>query len=492
MMVALVPDVQTMGSLGLLAVMALVFVETGLLVGFFLPGDSLLFMTGVLTASGVIHVPIWAVVGGGFLAAAAGDQVGYLIGWHAGDRVFRKPQSRLFTPAHSRRAADLVERHGPRAVVLARFVPIARTFVPVVAGVGKMRYGVFLSMNLLGAAGWTATMISAGYYLGGIPFVVDHIELLTLGLVLASVLPLVGKSLMSTQRHSGAATAHRNASPQAHSVPTASIPHRGDMTTASGARTVPPGPRCLVVVPTYNEAETIERFLEEVLAATTDLGARVLVVDDSSPDGTGALVRKHPAFGSRVHLLSRASKDGLGAAYRAGFGWALAHGYDTVVQVDADGSHPVDRIPAMVVALDEHDLIIGSRYVAGGRTENWSARRRLLSSSANRYVRTVLGLRTHDATAGFRAWRASSLSDFGVLTTDSSGYCFQIECTWRAERGGARVVELPITFTERRAGASKMTGTVALEALVRVVQWRVREISSRTHSHRTAGASRAV
>ncbi|MFA6577116.1 MAG: DedA family protein [Nocardioides sp.] len=207
MMVTFVPHVQTMGTLGLLVVMALVFVETGLLVGFFLPGDSLLFMTGVLTASGVIHLPVWVVVGGVFLAAAAGDQVGYLIGWHAGSRVFRHPQSRLFTPSHARRAALLVERHGPRAVVLARFVPIARTFVPVVAGVGKMRYRVFLTMNLLGAAGWTASMISAGYYLGGIPFVASHIELLTLGLVAASVLPFVGKSLVSTRRHNGAATA---------------------------------------------------------------------------------------------------------------------------------------------------------------------------------------------------------------------------------------------------------------------------------------------
>ncbi|MFA6577117.1 MAG: polyprenol monophosphomannose synthase [Nocardioides sp.] len=264
------------------------------------------------------------------------------------------------------------------------------------------------------------------------------------------------------------------------------------MTTASGARGTAPGSRCLVVVPTYNEAETIELFLGDVLVATADLDARVLVVDDSSPDGTGALVRKHPAFGSRVHLLSRASKDGLGAAYRAGFGWALANGYNTVVQVDADGSHPVERIPAMVAALDRHELVIGSRYVTGGRTENWSARRRLLSSGANRYVRTVLGLRTHDATAGFRAWRASSLIDFGVLATESSGYCFQIECTWRAERGGARVLELPITFTERRAGASKMTGTVAVEALLRVVQWRVRELVDRSHSHRTIGAGRAV
>lgn len=292
----------------------------------------------------------------------------------------------------------------------------------------------------------------------------------------------------------GSATARRAGSnPPAHSVPTGSLPHRGCMTIASGAHgTIAPDSRCLVVVPTYNEAETIELFLADVLAVTAKMDVRVLVVDDSSPDGTAALVRNHPSFGSRVHLLSRASKDGLGAAYRAGFGWALANGYDTVVQVDADGSHPVDRIPAMVAALDRHELVIGSRYITGGRTENWPAQRRLLSSGANIYVRTVLGLESHDATAGFRAWRASSLVDFGLLTTDSGGYCFQIECTWRAERGGARVLELPITFTERRAGASKMTRNVAVEAVLRVVQWRARELWTRSYSARPIAADRAV
>ena len=172
----------------------------------------------------VIDFPIGVVVASVFLAAAAGDQVGYLIGWHAGSRVFRHPQSRLFKPSHARRAALLVERHGPRAVVLARFVPIARTFVPVVAGVGKMRYRAFVTMNLLGAAGWTATMITAGYYLGAIPFVASHIELLTLGLVAASVLPFVGKSLVSTRRHNGAATAPEVRRPhRAGSVPGASL-----------------------------------------------------------------------------------------------------------------------------------------------------------------------------------------------------------------------------------------------------------------------------
>ena len=236
-------------------------------------------------------------------------------------------------------------------------------------------------------------------------------------------------------------------------------------------------PRCLVVVPTYDESETIETFLDEVLTETRSLDASVLVVDDSSPDGTGDLVRAHDAYGDRVQLLSRAAKDGLGAAYRAGFAWAVEKGYDVVVQVDADGSHPVDRIPAMVAALVDHDLVIGSRYVDGGSTAHWPISRRALSLGANLYVRLVLGLRTHDATAGFRAWRSSTLVDLGVLATESSGYCFQIESSWRAERAGARVLEVPITFTERRAGASKMSGDVAFEALTRVAGWRARELA---------------
>ncbi|KQW43963.1 hypothetical protein ASC77_21450 [Nocardioides sp. Root1257] len=256
--------------------------------------------------------------------------------------------------------------------------------------------------------------------------------------------------------------------------------------------TTTPARRCLVVVPTYDEAETIEAFLDQALAATTEIDADVLVVDDSSPDGTGMLVRRHPAFGRRVHLLSRETKDGLGSAYRAGFAWAVERGYDAVVQVDADGSHPVDRITTMVLALFRHDLVIGSRYVFGGSTAGWTSGRRLLSTGANRYARLVLGLRTRDATAGFRAWRTAALLDLGVLDSESSGYCFQIESTWRAERADARVLEVPITFTERRAGASKMSRRVAVEALVRVLQWRAREIAGAVGPARPVGAGSAV
>ena len=234
--------------------------------------------------------------------------------------------------------------------------------------------------------------------------------------------------------------------------------------------------RCLVVVPTYNEALSITRLLDDLLAATGTEGPDVLVVDDSSPDGTGELVRAHPLFGSRVHLLTRTTKDGLGAAYRAGFARALQGGYDAIVQLDADGSHPVDQVPAMVALLASQDLVVGSRYAVGGRTRNWPVKRRALSRAANLYARSLLLLRTKDCTAGFRAWRASALVRTGVLQTTSSGYGFQVENTWRAERAGLRIAEHPITFTDRTDGVSKMTGQVALEAARLVLAWRLAEL----------------
>ncbi|GAA3806619.1 polyprenol monophosphomannose synthase [Nocardioides panacisoli] len=239
------------------------------------------------------------------------------------------------------------------------------------------------------------------------------------------------------------------------------------------------GMRCVIVVPTYNEAATIPTLLAELaqvrsmVVDTVDL----LVVDDGSPDGTADLVRSHPGYGDWVHVLSRTSKDGLGAAYRAGFGEALDRGYDAIVQMDADGSHPVAEVPAMLGLLRDHDLVVGSRYVPGGETVNWPMRRRVLSSGANTYARGVLGLRTRDTTSGFRAWRAAALEAVGVLETASSGYGFQVENTWQAERRGLRIVEHPITFTERTAGASKMTADVAREAARLVLRWRMDELT---------------
>ncbi|MCW2817381.1 MAG: Dolichyl-phosphate beta-D-mannosyltransferase [Marmoricola sp.] len=230
--------------------------------------------------------------------------------------------------------------------------------------------------------------------------------------------------------------------------------------------------RTLVVVPTYDEIENIETAIARVQAASP--GTHVLVVDDNSPDGTGDRVAHHRDLGTTVHLLRRPGKAGLGAAYRAGFAWALDHGYDVVVQMDADLSHPPERVPALVAALEHADMSIGSRYCRGGGVENWSWSRRLISWLGNVYVRLVLGLPVRDATAGFKAYRAEALAEIGAVTSHSNGYCFQIENTWQATRRGLRVVEVPITFTDRALGQSKMSGAIVVEAVVRVLGWRLR------------------
>jgi dolichol-phosphate mannosyltransferase len=232
--------------------------------------------------------------------------------------------------------------------------------------------------------------------------------------------------------------------------------------------------RCLVVVPTYDEAENIDRLLAEV--RRTAPFADVLVVDDRSPDGTAARVARHPDFGRQVWLLERPGKAGLGAAYRAGFAWGLAHGYDRIAQMDADLSHPPERLPALFAALDDAEVAVGSRYVAGGGVRNWAWQRRLLSWAGNVYVRAVLGTGVRDNTAGFKAFRRSALEEIEVLGSASNGYSFQIENTWRATRAGLRVTEVPITFTDRTDGQSKMSGAIAVEALTRVLVWRYAEV----------------
>ncbi|WP_246593075.1 polyprenol monophosphomannose synthase [Nocardioides daeguensis] len=235
----------------------------------------------------------------------------------------------------------------------------------------------------------------------------------------------------------------------------------------------------LVVIPTYDERANVSTVLDRALAlsvvARFDVPVHVLVVDDSSPDGTAEAVAAHPEFGRRVHLLVRAEKEGLGAAYRAGFAWALDRGYARVVQMDADLSHPPERIPALLGALDRHDLAVGSRYVAGGGVRNWPLRRRFLSWAGNLYVRLVLGLPVHDVTAGFKAFRAEALVELGAVDSQSDGYCFQIETTWQACRHGLSVTEVPITFVDRQHGHSKMSGSIVAEALVRVLGWRLSE-----------------
>ena len=236
--------------------------------------------------------------------------------------------------------------------------------------------------------------------------------------------------------------------------------------------------KSLVVIPTYCEAGNIGAALDGVLTTCVDVD--VLVVDDNSPDGTAAAVRRHPQYRHRVHLLGRPGKEGLGAAYRAGFAWALEAGYEAVAQMDADLSHPAERLPALLAALRTADVAVGSRYVAGGGVRDWPLRRRLISWAGNVYVRLVLGLPVHDVTAGFKAFRAEALARIRVLDSVSNGYCFQIENTWRACRAGLVVAEVPITFTDRGVGESKMSPAIVREALGRVVVWRWRELTGRS------------
>ena len=223
----------------------------------------------------------------------------------------------------------------------------------------------------------------------------------------------------------------------------------------------------LVCLPTYNEAENIVGLIAAVRRALPQAG--VLVIDDGSPDGTGNLVRQAAATDSRIFLLSRPGKLGLGTAYLAGFAYALEHGFDRAITMDADFSHPPDRLPALLAAVDAGaDLAIGSRYVPGGGTQGWPLRRVLLSSAANRFARAMLKLHTHDCTGGFRCYAAGTVTFLLAEPLRSSGYSALIELLTRCERAGLRVVEVPITFTDRVAGASKVSRDEIRRALLTV------------------------
>ena len=245
-----------------------------------------------------------------------------------------------------------------------------------------------------------------------------------------------------------------------------------------------------MVIPTYNEAESVVEVLDRVLQA--EPRADVLVVDDGSPDGTAKLVLDRAEDEQRVHLLQRPGKQGLGAAYRAGFGWGLERGYDALVEMDADLSHPPDRLPALLDGLATADLVIGSRYVPGGRTVNWSRSREAISRGGNAYVRLALGVPVHDGTAGYRAYRREVLEELPVEAVRSNGYCFQIEMVHRAWQEGFRVAEVPITFTERASGVSKMSNQIVAEALLRVTQWALTGGRRRARRHHPRSVARGA
>ncbi|MFI0356151.1 polyprenol monophosphomannose synthase [Actinomadura sp. 9N407] len=231
--------------------------------------------------------------------------------------------------------------------------------------------------------------------------------------------------------------------------------------------------RVLVIIPTYNERDNIEAITGRVRQAVPT--ADVLVVDDASPDGTGELADGLAKADEQVRVLHRTGKEGLGPAYIAGFRWAADHGYDVMVEMDADGSHQPEELPRLLSALSDADLVIGARYVPGGEVRNWSKRRQALSRGANTYARLMLGVPLHDSTGGFRAFRAATLQKIGLADVDSRGYCFQIDLALRTLREGLRVVEVPITFLERTHGSSKMSRDVAAEAMWRITYWGMAE-----------------
>ena len=236
----------------------------------------------------------------------------------------------------------------------------------------------------------------------------------------------------------------------------------------------------LVVIPTYNERDNIERIVSRLRAALPK--AHALVVDDGSPDGTGAIADRLAAADDHVHVLHRTEKAGLGAAYIAGFRWALAEGYDVVVEMDADGSHAPEELPRLLTAARDADLVIGSRWVPGGQVRNWPVHRLLLSRGASVYTRILLRYPVKDATAGYRAYRRTVLEHLKLDEVASTGYCFQIDLGWQTWRAGFRVREVPITFTEREIGKSKMSRSIVTEALWRVAVW---GLTSRSRSART-------
>jgi dolichol-phosphate mannosyltransferase len=230
--------------------------------------------------------------------------------------------------------------------------------------------------------------------------------------------------------------------------------------------------RVLVIVPTYDERENIESIVGRVRAAVP--AAEILIADDASPDGTGEIADRLAADDDHVHVLHRTGKEGLGAAYVAGFHWGLDRGFDVLVEMDADGSHRPEELPRLLSALEEgNDLVIGSRWVRDGRVENWPKKREVLSRGANTYARLLLGFPVHDSTGGFRAYRATTLSKIDIDAVTSQGYCFQVDLTLRTVRAGLRVAEVPITFVERTHGASKMSRDIMVEAFVKLTRWGV-------------------
>ncbi|WP_405595994.1 polyprenol monophosphomannose synthase [Streptomyces sp. NBC_01410] len=244
-----------------------------------------------------------------------------------------------------------------------------------------------------------------------------------------------------------------------------------------GQRRYGPLGRALVIIPTYNEVENIKPIVSRVRAAVPE--ADILIADDNSPDGTGKVADELVAQDDKVHVLHRKGKEGLGAAYLAGFAWGVEHGFGVLVEMDADGSHQPEELPRLLTALKGADLVLGSRWVPGGRVVNWPKHRQFLSRGGSTYSRLLLGVPIRDVTGGFRAFRAETLQGLGLTEVASQGYCFQVDLARRAVAAGYHVVEVPITFVERELGDSKMSRDIVVEALWRVTAWGVSDRANR-------------
>ena len=230
-----------------------------------------------------------------------------------------------------------------------------------------------------------------------------------------------------------------------------------------------PQTRNLVIMPTYNELANLEHSVSELFAHNSDVD--LLIVDDNSPDGTGALADDLAKLNPRISVLHRAGKGGLGPAYLAGFAWGQERGYDRLIEMDADGSHRAIDLPKLLARASDAELVIGSRWIPGGKVVNWPFHRKLISRVGNRYVNLMLGVGVKDMTAGFRVYSAAFLARLDLTSIAAYGYSFQVEMAWRTIQQGGRVIEVPITFVEREQGESKMTTRIVVEALWLVTKW---------------------
>lgn len=229
--------------------------------------------------------------------------------------------------------------------------------------------------------------------------------------------------------------------------------------------------KTLVIIPTFNERDNLPLIIDRLLKAEPER-VHVLVVDDSSPDGTGELAEELAAKDTRIHVMHREGKTGLGGAYSAGFRWGLERDYEVLCEMDADGSHSPEQLHLLLDRIDTGaDLVLGSRYVRGGKTVNWPASRQLLSRGGNMYASVALGAGLSDITGGYRAYRREVLESIDLNTVDSAGYVFQVDLAWRAVEAGFDVREVPITFTERELGESKMSSGIVKEAMLQVTKW---------------------